>query len=101
MTTTGRYALLNSDLAAVRADGAKHGDRDACEARRLGVPFDSWPGSDHAEHMAANALAREGASWDLLSPNSKASVLSAWIDGYRPAYGETYYESEEASCDAS
>lgn len=93
---TGRYRILRADLDALQADGARKGDRDALDALRLGVSADSWPGLAAAERFAVDALYRQGVDWERLDPAAKASAVGAWIDGYRPAYADTYYDEERS-----
>lgn len=86
----GRYRLLRSDSEAVKANGTASGDRNARDALRLGVSFDDWPGLDHAEMQAANAAHHAGVSFGDLSSAGKATLVAAWIDGYRTGYGEAW-----------
>ncbi len=94
-TTTGRYRLLASDFAKLKDAGAKTGDRDALEALRLGLEFDDWPTMDGAQYHAANAAYALGIDTEAIGVGM-ADLTMAWVDGYRSAYGETYYENEES-----
>lgn len=87
---SGRYRLLQADLEALKVDGADRGVRDARHAIRLGMSFDSWIGLEAMEMFTANALHREGVSWDELGPGDKATTAIAWNDAYRDAFSETW-----------
>lgn len=87
---TTRYKILARDFDTLRNAGSLQGDRDALDARRLGVDFDSWPGN--LDYQVETAAWRAGLNWGELSPDAKARLTTAYLDGYRPTYGETYFE---------
>ena len=87
---TTRYKALRQDFDQVQNAGSLQGDRDELDARRIGTECDSWPGN--LDYQVENAVWRAGVCWNELSAGVKARFCTAYLDGYRPAYLETFYE---------
>ena len=85
-----RYRTLARDYETMTNAGSLQGDRDALDARRLGVEPDSWPGN--LDYVVETAAWKAGLCWNELSADSKARLCTAYLDGYRPTYLDTYYE---------
>lgn len=94
---SARYRVLNQDLDAVRAEGAKLGDRDALDALRLGQSHNDWLLFDEQERRTMDAARRAGLDWSACSIPSRVNLVCAFNDAYRTAYGETYYQDEDGA----
>ena len=85
---------LERTMRYVRHHGSLDGERDAAEAKRLGMPCDDWPHAEYRDQRIRTHAWNVGVNVGVLDVNHRVDIENAYVGGYRPAYLHEFYDGE-------